>query len=219
MLEAVIFDMDGVLIDSEPFHLEVNKELFKQVGITFSEEEYTHFIGVSNKEMFAILKEKYKLTQSVEELSQMQLVGFLEYLEKEKHIQKPIPGVPELLADIKKAGLKTAVASSSDMRNIEAVLKILDIKKYFNALVSGVNVKKGKPAPDIFIETAKQLGVNPENCMVIEDAMHGVQAAKAAGMKCLGYVNHNSCNQDLTKADAVAEDFKKVNVLFLKSLF
>lgn len=219
MLKAVIFDMDGVIIDSEPFHLEVNKELFSELGIKFSDREYARYIGVSNNDMFRELKRKYNLRHPVKKMSGMQMKGFLSYIEKNPNKEKPVPGVIPLLKNLKKNRIKIALASSSNMKIIKTVLKMFKITNYFGAIVSGEKLNKSKPAPEIFIKTAKRLNIKPENCVVIEDATHGITAAKAAGMKCVGLKNPNSGSQNLSKADMVVNSIEKLNSNVLKQLY
>ncbi|MDD5688244.1 MAG: HAD family phosphatase [Elusimicrobia bacterium] len=209
-LKAFIFDMDGVIIDSEPIYLEVNKKTFKKLKINISPKKYLQFIGVSNQEMWYYLKKKYNLNQSVKELVNLQVEGALGKIEK--HNMEPIDGIPELLRDLKKNNIIMAVASSSSIKSIKTILKKLNIQNYFLTLVSGEEMKNGKPAPDIFLEAAKRLKVEPKNCIVIEDSEKGVRAAKSAGMKCIGFQNLNSYNQNLSKADKIVDTIKEINL-------
>lgn len=120
---------------------------------------------------------------------------------------QPISGITELLVSINKHNTTMAVASSSSIRFIEAVLRKLNIDKYFKLYISGEEIKKSKPDPDIFLKTAEMLQIKPKECIVIEDSKNGVIAAKKAGMKCIGYINPNSGNQDLSEANVVISDF------------
>ena len=124
---------------------------------------------------------------------------------------KPGNGIPELLRSIKSKGLKTAVASSSGYELINMVLEKLDIAKYFDCITSGVDVKRGKPAPDVFLLAAEKLGVMPDECLVIEDSENGVIAAKSAEMMAVGYINPTSGKQCLDRADVITDDFRKLN--------
>ncbi|OGS20485.1 MAG: hypothetical protein A3J83_03410 [Elusimicrobia bacterium RIFOXYA2_FULL_40_6] len=218
-LKAVIFDMDGVIIDSEPVHYLVNKEMFGQFGIKFTQKDNDRFIGVSNPAMYAEYKSKYEINLSIEELSRLQLEKFLKKINNSFGKYRPIPGITALLAELKENNIKIGLASASDMEVIEAVLKSFRIKDYFKVIVSGIGMKRGKPAPDIFLKTAKKLRVKPADCAVIEDSKHGVQAAISAGMKCIGYKNANSGNQDISKADLVVNKISKIDVGILKKLW
>ncbi|TDT50372.1 HAD family hydrolase [Fonticella tunisiensis] len=217
MLKAVIFDMDGVIVDSEPVHEKVCKRRFKELNINVTDEEYDAFVGTTNTEMWTIIKSKYNLNETVEELVSMHLEEVMEYLRESD--ETPIPGIKDLLGSIKREGIKIALASSSPMENIELVLEKFGIGDYFESVISGENLERSKPAPDIFLKSAEKLGVNPENCVVIEDSHNGVKAAKAAGMKCVGFKNINSGNQDLSMADIIVYSIEDVNIERLKALF
>lgn len=214
--KAVIFDMDGVIIDSEPLHHEVNKKIFNKLGINVSDEEYQSFIGTSNTYMWTILKEKHGLTESIDELNQLQLTENIDYLNN--HQENPIPGILALLNLFKEYGLKIALASSSPIEYIKKVLENLGLEAYFDITISGESFERGKPYPDIFLHTAKVLGVNPEECVVIEDSQNGVKAARNAGMKIVGYQNVNSGNQDLSEADMVVNSLEKIGIEVFKEL-
>ncbi|OGS33892.1 MAG: phosphatase [Elusimicrobia bacterium RIFOXYC2_FULL_34_12] len=216
-MKAVIFDMDGVIIDSEPMHLRVNKKIFKRLGLKISLKEYRNFIGSTNTEMWTTFKKEYELHQTIPELVKIQVSDTLKDLKKSK--EKPISGIVSLLKELKKNNIRIGLASSSPLENINLVLKIFKIKKYFSAIVSGEDLKRSKPAPDIFLKAAKKLKVKPEECIVIEDSEKGVQAAKSAGMKCIGYKNKNSGNQNLSKADLIIKNFSKLDIDYFRGLF
>lgn len=217
MIEAVIFDMDGVIIDSEPIHYKVNQELFKKLEIFVPNDEYKGFIGISNSTMWALIRDKYKLKPSTEELKIMHFNMIIENLKSCN--KKPIPGILNLLKELKQNNIPIGLASSSERECIKLVLRILDIKEYFNTFVSGEEVTNGKPAPDVFLRTAELLKVNPINCIVIEDSKNGTIAAKTAGMKCIGFQNKNSGNQDLSQADLIADSIEELNMNILNKLY
>ncbi len=217
MLEAVIFDMDGVLIDSEPFHLVVNEKIFANLGINLSEDEYHSFIGTTHKDMWSTIKKRYNLPQSVPKLVNMQVSGNINYIKNEEI--EAIEGVTNLISEIKRKNLKIGIASSSPTEVIELIINKLGISHYFSAIVGGEGIERGKPAPEIFLKAAKVLNTKPAACLVIEDSENGVKAAKAAGMKCVGFKNPNSGNQDLGKADLIVDNYDSLNVNTLKNLF
>jgi HAD superfamily hydrolase (TIGR01509 family) len=217
MLKAVIFDLDGVIIDSEPFHLVVNEKIFDNLGINLSEEEYHGFIGTTHKDMWTTIKRKFNLPQPVSELVNMQVSGNINYIKNEEI--EEIKGVKDLLFKIASENIKIGIASSSPTEVIELVIKKLGISDYFSAIVGGEKIEKGKPAPDIFLEAAKFLNTKPEYCVVIEDSENGVKAAKTAGMKCIGFRNPNTGNQDLKKADLIIDKYDSLNVSTLRNLF
>ena len=124
---------------------------------------------------------------------------------------QPIKGIPELLANLKKDGIAIGLASSSEKAFIEMVLEELGIRGYFQAVVSGEEVERSKPEPEIFLRAAELLNVDPADCLVLEDSRHGVEAAKRAGMKCIGYQNPNSGPQDLSRADKIVHTLENLD--------
>ncbi|MFW5982228.1 MAG: HAD family hydrolase, partial [Halanaerobiaceae bacterium] len=209
-LKAVIFDMDGVIIDSEPIHYKVNQDLYRKLEIEVSDDEYSNFIGVSNRDHWNILKDKYGLKNTTEDLVKRQIDSNIQHLDKSD--EEAIPGIIDLLEELRINNVKIALASSSAMRYIETVLEKFQIKDYFSVKVSGEDMDRGKPHPDIFLETARQLGLKPKDCLVIEDSENGVKAAKSAGMKCVAYINPNSGNQDLSLANIKVDSIKKLTI-------
>jgi len=216
MIQAVIFDMDGVLVDSEIHHFEVEKLILEKMGISIQAEEINSFVGLAMKKMWERVKEKYHLEKSISKLLEEDTIFRVNYF---KNIGKipPVEGVEEFIREIKKEGLITAVASSSHMDLIKTVLEASNLLKYFPVYISGFNVKHGKPEPDIFFETAAKLDVKPNECIVIEDSYNGVIAAKKAGMKCIGYVNPSSGKQDISSADLIIKNFDQLNLNIIKN--
>ena len=218
-MQAVIFDMDGVIIDSEPIHLEVDIQTMKDLGCNISKEELNKYVGTTSEYMFSDIKNRYKINKSVEDI-----ISYRAEIAKERIIKadlEPIEGIRELLNELKNKSIPAAIASSSPRDFIEVVVSKFGIKDYFSYIVSGEEVENGKPAPDVYIETAKKLGVQPKECIVIEDSKNGVLAAKAAGMKCIGFQNVNSGNQDLSKADFIVNaitEIKNHNLYMLQEI-
>lgn len=210
MIKAIIFDMDGVIIDSEPFHFESDQLTMKSFGIDVSHEELNKYVGVANPIMWAELKEKYNLASSVDQLLEKQDY-YINFLMGNRQLE-PVDGIPELLAEAKKAGMKIGLASSSGRSFIEMILAKLGIIHYFEVIVSGEEVKNSKPAPDIFLKAAEKLKVSPKDCLVIEDSQHGVKAAIVAGMICIGFDNPNSGVQDLSPAHTVVSSITQIDL-------
>ena len=211
MIKAVIFDMDGVIIDSEPLHYKVFMDYTKnKFGLTISDEEYKTFIGTTNFHMYSTLKEKYfiegELTQLIEEYEEKCNEFFMS-----SKTRKPIQGVDILVKNLHHNKIKLALASSSPRKSINMVLDMFDMNQFFDVKVSGREVKNSKPAPDIFLRAAELLNVNPEECLVFEDSQNGVAAAKAAGMKCIAFDNPHSGKQNLSRADMIIENFAEVD--------
>ncbi len=214
MLKAFIFDMDGVIIDSEPLHFLSDKMVMKDFGIDISHEELNEFVGMTNPVMWAVLIKRYNLATSVDEILITQHNFKKELLEAGEYCA--INGIPELLKELRAREFKVGLASSSSRQFIELVLKKLGIFQYFDVVISGEEVLNSKPAPDIFLEAAAALEVNPLECIVLEDSGHGVTAAKAAGMKCIAFRNPNSGNQKLDAADCIVCTLEKLDFLNIK---
>ena len=193
MINAVIFDMDGVLIDSEPEYMEMNRRLFSELGIDFENSDFNQYVGMSSFKMWSGIKERYGLMHDVNELIETERRQMFDILSSGK-ISEPVKGIPELLKELRQNEIVLNVASSSAKINIEYILNKLDLTNYFNFIVSGEEVKYGKPAP------------------VIEDSSNGVTAAKSAGMKCIGFTNSGTNFQDLSGADFNVTDFNNDNI-------
>ncbi|MBN2813981.1 MAG: HAD family phosphatase, partial [Bacteroidales bacterium] len=196
MERCVIFDMDGVIIDSEPIHQECEKRIFNLLGITVSDEEHSTLTGATDETMWSGLGKRHNLPLSVAEAIRLKKSIYLEHLMRETSIE-PLPDVAQLIVNLHKHGFLLAVASSSPHEQIDFILKKFELSRYFHAIVSGEDVEAGKPHPEIFLKAADMLGVTPDSCLVIEDSHNGVTAAKRAGMKCIWFINPNSGNQDL----------------------
>lgn len=217
MLEAVIFDMDGVIMDSEPIHHETEFEILKRFGVTdYPFSEHAQYVGMRTWDLWTGNIAKYGLQANAEDLTIEGDEAYIAAL-KEKDFG-PIEGLVELLDRIKTNGTKMIVASSASRENIKLVLDKFAITQYFEGYVSSQDVEKTKPNPDIFLLAAKTLDVNPKNCVVIEDAKHGVQAAISAGMQCIGYRNLSSGNQDLSKAQVIVESHHNIDLKLLEEL-
>ena len=208
-LKAVIFDMDGVLIDSEQSYHDINKKIFKDMGLIITDSEYEPFIGGDDARLWAYVKDKFNLKYSVEELLQIEFEEDIKFFENSG---KPaMDGVLKLLNNLKENNIKIGLASSSMRGLVEAILKGLKIRDYFEVIVCGDEVTNGKPEPEIFLKASSLLEVEPNQCVVIEDSTNGVKAAKSAGMKCLGTVNENSGKQDLSRADKIVNGLVAVD--------
>ena len=178
---AIIFDLDGVLVDSEGIGFETLRALLATQGVDYRVEDNEPFIGINDRDHFTALKAQHGLVPSVEELIAEQTSRLLGQIDTRTI---PMPGVPRVPARLREAGYPLAVASSSLPQVVEARLVALGIRPLFGVVVSSFQVPRGKPAPDVFLEAARRLGVRAEMCLVVEDSAHGLRAAKAAGMRC-----------------------------------
>jgi beta-phosphoglucomutase-like phosphatase (HAD superfamily) len=217
MLRAVIFDMDGVLVDSEPYHHQAETRIFANLGISVPEEERRTFVGMSGRKMWEMVKERHAPRKSVEELMSFDRVQRLSFFSTIGPIQ-PIPGVTRLLEDLRAHKMKIGLASSSIMDLIRLITGAAGIGNYFDILVCGEEVQHGKPAPDIFLRAAMLLGVGTRECVVIEDSENGVRAAKAARIACVGFDNPGFRCQDLSMADLVVDDFARLDYAALSGV-
>ncbi|ORX23664.1 phosphatase [Thermoanaerobacterium sp. PSU-2] len=218
MFEAVIFDMDGVLIDSEPLHIQLEEEIFKEIGANISFDEHISFVGTTSHYMWEYVKNKCNVPLTVEELVEMDRKRYFDYISENDDAVKPIEGIDEIVKELYSREVKLAVASSSPIDVIELVVKRLKLESYFDELVSGDFVQRSKPYPDIFLYAAEKLNIAPERCIVIEDSNKGVLAAKSAGMKVVGFINPNSGDQDISMADMVIRSFSELNYEKLQNI-
>lgn len=209
MIKAVIFDLDGVVVESEDAHIEAEKQTYQKHGLTISAEELHRYTGTTAKAMFTELIAKYKLKTSFNEINSQKEKILLKLLEQDA---EPTKGVLDLIRELKQRRIKLAIASSSTRKIVAYVLKRLNITDLFDCVITAEDAQYSKPNPEIFLRAATQLNTKPSQCLVIEDAKLGVEAAKAAGMKCIGYRNPHSGNQDLSKADIKTDDFSKLRI-------
>ncbi len=198
-LEAVIFDMDGVLIDSEPLAMEAMRRVMARHGVPYTEADNAEFLGRTTPDACRTLRSRHGLDASVEDLAR-------HYLDVRIALTRECPpvmsGVPEVLERVRGAGYRLALASSAEPEAVAATVEVLRLGPLLEAVVSGDQVARGKPAPDIFLEAARRLGVAPERCLVVEDTRNGLLAAKAAGMRCVVVPCAMTSGQDFGEADA-----------------
>jgi len=213
-LKAVIWDMDGVIVDSGPLHFNSWHNTLEQYSLVVSEAELRRLFGMTSPEVVKILFGNEVSEEFVTQLCDEKELLFREAIQKNAQY---IPGVEYWLKEFKLSGIRQAIASSGSQENIDAVLDTLDTRTYLNAVVSGKDMPS-KPDPGIFIKAAQQLGVDPKNCLVIEDAIAGVAGAKSAGMKCLAITTTNR-EEDLADAALILKDLESLSVSNLNSLF
>lgn len=218
MLKAVIFDMDGVIIDSEPMHNKAYHDMFDEVGIEVSTEFYESFTGQSTINICKRLCDHFNLEQTPETLVAIKRKHYKHFFYSNSDLGL-IDGILDLIKDYHRNGLTLVLASSAAMTSINQIFERFDLNPYFVAKLSGGDLKQSKPHPEIFIKAAEATGFSKEECFIIEDSTNGVKAAKAAGIFCVGFDSFHSKNQDYSKADMVITDFNEISFNKVKSLF
>lgn len=214
MIEAIIFDMDGTLVDTEPFNTEIEKRLFSLNKIEISEEEHQKYLGVASDAMWREIAERNQLQIPVSELIEQNHKESYRYLSEVEQI--PImPGLIDLLEKLQDKKYPMAVASSSTPEIIDLILRRTNLKKYFQVIVSAEQAGKSKPEPDVFLLTAKKLGIKPANCLVVEDSENGIKAAIAAGMTCVAFQSPDADPQKQKEADAVIRNYSQLGIMLL----
>ena len=209
MFKAVLFDMDGVIVDTEPLHHSAYHQMFNDVNIEVSDILYESFTGQSTIEICKQLVSHFDLP-----LSPHTLVGIkrdrFKYLFENDTSLALINGVLEIIKNYHSHGMTLVLASSASMVNIERIFKRFDLDQYFKAKISGADLEASKPHPEIFIKAAQLSGHQPSDCFVIEDSTNGIAAAKSANIFCIGYDSSNSKGQDYTKADVIIKSFNEI---------
>ena len=208
-LQCVIFDMDGVIIDSEEIHKKAYYETFKNLGVEVSEELYKTMTGSSTINAFQKLVNHFNLDDIPEELVLQKRKCYVNYFENDPTLSL-VNGVKELIQFLYKQNLTLVLASSSAMVNINLVFSRFDLNEYFTAKISGADLIASKPHPEIFEKAAILGGVSKEQCIVIEDSDNGIEAANKAGIYAIGYRNLLITDQTLNKADLIINDFKEL---------
>lgn len=219
-MKAVIFDMDGVLIDTEPLNDLHMVEFLKRLGINKSHDYLQGYLqkfrGRHATYTMSHIIEDFNLTISKDELITNVRVSYLKYLSS-LNIES-IEGIIPFLKKLKKNNIILAVTSSAYDKRIYTLLKVCKLTEFFDVIVSGDHVQHGKPDPEIYIQTAHLLKLDPKDCIVFEDATTGIIAAKAAGMKVIGYKGADHNKQDLSQADRIINSFINAEPSLLNGL-
>jgi HAD superfamily hydrolase (TIGR01509 family) len=217
MIKTVIFDMDGVIVDTEPVHHYAYNQHFKQLNIDVSPEMYASFTGNSTKNTYEKIKANFDVVEEIPDLVEAKRNIFNDAFDSKEDLCL-IEGVENLIKELYSNGMQLVLASSSANVTIDRVFTRFGLHKYFTHLVSGEDFPNSKPHPAIFLHAAKLSGTSVENCVVIEDSTNGILAAKAAGIYCIGYDSINTKLQDYSKADFVIRDFSEVNFNRIKNI-
>lgn len=210
MIKTVIFDMDGVIVDTEPVHKFAYFEHYKELNIKVNEELFATFTGQSTKNVYQILKEKFDLKEDVNNLVLRKRAIFNEAFDTKPDLYL-IDGVENLIKDLYANGIELILASSASKSTIDRVFNRFHLNQYFTHKISGENFPKSKPDPAIFLHTADLAKSEHTECLVIEDSTNGVEAAFRANLYCLGYKSVNSKKQNLEKANSICDDFNTIN--------
>lgn len=211
MIRTVIFDMDGVIVDTEPVHKYAYDQHFKELNIEVSEEMYSTFTGNSTRNVFQKIKSHYNLKHEVEDLILRKRFLFNEAFDTKPDLDL-ITGVLDLIKRLNAKNIQLILASSASNSTIDRVFNRFDLDQYFTHKVSGEDFPQSKPHPAIFLHAASLSIAPKEHCIVIEDSTNGIIAANAAGIKCVGYKSLNSKHQDLSLADWVVSDFDQIDI-------
>ncbi|MGX7092495.1 HAD family hydrolase [Hutsoniella sourekii] len=210
-MKAVIFDMDGVMIDSEAVFTYANHRTLTEAEVDHDPNYHYQHTGKTHWQTWQAIVDEFGLDQEVQTLHDQSLDYYQEKIDRDGW--DPIQGTVELIKQLDQAGCKLAVASGSSMKLIKEVVAFLGVADCFDVLVSAEDVAEGKPAPDVFLKAAQELGVEAKDCLVFEDGLNGAQAAKAADMYCIGFANPAYPSQHLdTVCDQVVNSMESVKV-------
>ncbi len=211
---AVLWDMDGVIVDSGEYHMRSWQDTFHETGITFTEENFKHVFGMRNDEIIRSMLGKNFTQEKFEKIAKAKEVAFRRLITGNV---KSLPGAIKLLNALNEAGFAQALVSSTPRENIEVITDELGIKHYFKEIISGYDVTEGKPSPQGYLLAARRLGVSPENCIVIEDAVAGVKAAKNGGMSCIAVTNTHPY-ASLVDADLIVSSLDEVSIIAISNI-
>lgn len=210
-MKAVIFDMDGVLVNTEPLHFRCWREVFLEDGFEIDYDSYKPCIGSTQGFLLELIRKKYgRSYEDEKKMKDRMREKKLEIVKKEGY--PAVDGVKEVLARLKAEGYLLAVASSSPLMQIEETLQALGLDLFFDCFTSGEKVENPKPAPDTFLESAGKLGILPKDCLVVEDSTNGGKAAAAAGMQCVWFHNPDSGEQEIPHAILCVEKWDENSV-------
>jgi HAD superfamily hydrolase (TIGR01509 family) len=210
MLQTVIFDMDGVIVDTEPVHKYAYYQHFKLLEIDVSAEMFATFTGNSTKNVFEKIKDHFGIEDDIDNLVQKKRSLFNAAFDTKEDLFL-LEGVENLIKQLHQNGIQLILASSSSKVTISRVFNRFNLHHYFSHIVSGEDFQQSKPNPAIFLEAVRLSNSKKENCIVIEDSTNGIKAAHAAGIFCVGYRSVNSKKQDYSLANIVIDNFEELD--------
>lgn len=218
MVKTVIFDMDGVIVDTEPVHRYAYHKHFEELGIDVSEHVYNSFTGHSTKNTYERLKELYGFEGVVNDLVMRKRSLFNDAFDNKPDLEL-IDGVRDLIEGLYHNGVELIVGSSASKTTIDRVFNRFELYPYFTHIVSGEDLPKSKPDPTIFLKAASLAQCSDKrDCLVIEDSTNGIKAANAAGIRVVGYKSANSKQQDYTGANYIVRDFRDIDANYIINL-
>jgi HAD superfamily hydrolase (TIGR01509 family) len=207
MIKGVLFDMDGVLVDSESFMCEAAIRMFDELGVMVLPEDFQPFVGMGENKYLGGVAEKHGLRVDIEKVK-ARTYNIYETIVRGK--LSPLPGAHEFIAECRNKGLRLALATSADRVKMEVNLREIGLSEdIFNSIVTGLDVENKKPFPDIYIHAAMRIGLDPKSCLVVEDAISGIKAGKAAGCKCLAITSSYDVTE-MIEADWICESLLTV---------
>ncbi|MEM9704274.1 MAG: HAD family phosphatase, partial [Planctomycetota bacterium] len=212
---CVIWDVDGVLVDSYAAHLKSWQKVAEQFGVSYTEDDFLSGFGKTSREH---LKENFGASMSDEQIEEVDAEKEAAYREIVSEDFPAMPGARTLIQALKDADFKIALATSGPAANLMLAVRLMKLQPFLSGVVSNADVAKGKPDPEVFLKAAKNCGVKPERCVVIEDSRFGIQAAKAAGMGCLALLSTGHERVELEQADRIVETLEDLTADDLKAL-
>jgi len=213
-LRALVFDLDGVIWDGEPLYHEAFNVVLAPYGHYVSDTDYSEIIGLSVEAAWDWVRRRFSMTESPAVFYRAYNMAVLELM---KQPAEPLPGVRELLAELRRREIPVGLASASLRQWVDATLAGLGLQNTFDTTVSASEVHRSKPAPDLYLAAAKELGVPPERCLAVEDTASGIAAAKAAGMLALQVRAASTALPPLPQADFVIEDYSQFDLSLFES--
>lgn len=208
-LKAVLFDMDGVIVDTEPLHKKAYFTVFEELGLNVDSDLYNSFTGNSTQKVAERLISLFNLPTSWQEIAKRKRKHFKHYFDNDPTFDL-IPGVLSLIKHYHQNNIKLIIASSAHRNTIGWVLEKFELSPYFSDFISGAELKESKPAPEIFLLAAERVNEPVENCMVIEDSTNGILAASRAGIFCAAYRSEHSKGQDYEKSNLLVNDYSEL---------